>query len=173
MKLVAAYLVLLSAAGAMAQIKQSVYTSTKTSACRTLESTTKEGGSYIGQCPGVGRYKVQLLEGDIRQTLNVISPTKKKFELNFWAFFPGFSYIGEKIEWRMKGAVPVALIARYSVADAGDSRKSTSYLMVAKLDPKGACVVGIVPPVPNQNDVARELADTAHSKPCKEISEQT
>ena len=81
---------------------KSVYTSTKTSACRTIESNPNEGGSYEGECNGVGDYKVRLLEGDIRQTLDIVTPAKKKFELNFWGFYSGFSYIGEKIEWRTK-----------------------------------------------------------------------
>ena len=99
----------------------SVYTSTKTGACRTISSNPNEAGSYEGECPGVGGYKVRLLEGDIRQTINIITPAKKKFELNFWGFYSGFSAIGEKIEWRTKKGVPVALIARYNVAGADDS----------------------------------------------------
>jgi hypothetical protein len=159
--------VLLTAAGASAQINKSVYTSTKTSTCKTIESRSEEGGSYIGQCSGVGAYKIQLLEGDIRQTINVIAPPKKKFELNFWGFFPGFSYVGEKIEWRTKAGVPIALIARYNVADPGDPKKSTSYLMVAKLGLKSSCVTDIVAPIANQNGAARALADVATLKPCK------
>jgi len=81
--------VLLVAGSASAQFK-SVYTSTKTSSCRTIESSTEETGSYIGECRGVGGYKIQLLEGDIRQTLNIITPGKKKFELEFWRLYSSF-----------------------------------------------------------------------------------
>ena len=108
---------------AEAQIK-SVYTSTKTSACRTISSNPNEAGSYEGECKGVGGYKIRLLEGDIRQTINIITPGKKKFELNFWGFYGGFSSVGEKIEWRTKGGVPIALIARFIVADFEDSNKN-------------------------------------------------
>src|SRR5215204_4730031 len=101
MKLILTASLLLLAIPAVAQNK-SVYTSTRTSACRTIESNPDEGGSYEGECAGVGGYKVRLLEGDIRQTLNIITPAKKKFELNFWGFYSGFSSIGEKIEWRTK-----------------------------------------------------------------------
>ena len=168
MKLILSTLILavLFTVSAMAQIK-SVYTSTKTSACRTISSNPDEAGSYEGECTGVGGYKVRLLEGDIRQTLNIITPAKKKFELNFWGFYGSFSYIGEKIEWRTKGGVPVALIARFNVADPENEKKSKSYLMVSKIGKKSSCVTDIVPPAAKQNETARTLADAAASKPCK------
>lgn len=146
---------------------KSVYTSTKTSACKTIKSTDEGAGSYIGDCPGVGGYKLQLLEGDIRQTLNVLTPNRKKFELDFWSFYGGFSTVGEKVEWRTKGGVPVALIARFNVADAEDSSKNTSYLMISKIGKSSSCVTDIVEPKAKQNEEARKLADGAAKKPCK------
>ena len=146
---------------------KSVYTSTKTNACRTIESNPNEGGSYVGECAGVGGYKVQFLEGDIRQTLNIITPSRKKFELDFWGFYGGFSTIGEKIEWRTKAGVPVALIARFNVANAEDSSKSFSYLMVSKIGKISSCVTDVVEPGAKQNEEARKLADLASTKPCK------
>ena len=156
-------------AGMAAAQNKSVYTSTKTSACRTISSNPDEAGSYEGECAGVGGYKVRLLEGDIRQTLNIITPAKKKFELNFWGFYGGFSAIGEKIEWRTKAGVPVALIARFNVAGADDSSKSTSYLMVSKIGKTESCVTDVVMPGAKQNETARELADAAATKPCKSL----
>jgi hypothetical protein len=145
----------------------STYTSTTNKACRTISSNPNEAGSYEGECPGVGGYKLRMLEGDIRQTLNVRTPGKKTFELNFWGFYSGFSTVGEKVEWRMKGGVPVALIARFNVADAEDSNKNTSYLMVAKISKSASCVTDVVLPGPKQNEKARQLADKASSKACK------
>lgn len=145
---------------------KSVYTSTKANACRTIESTDEGAGSYVGECAGTGGYKVQLVEGDIRQTLNVITPRRKKFELNFWNYFGAFSSIGEKIEWRTKGRVPVGLIARFNVADPEGTGKGVSYLMVSKIGPTLSCVTDIVKPSPTQNAEARRLADTASSREC-------
>lgn len=159
------FLLTFCVSSAVAQNK-SVYTSTKTGACRTISSHSGGAGSYEGECTGVGGYKVRLLEGDIRQTLNIITPAKKKFELNFWGFYGGFSSIGEKIEWRTKAGVPVALIARFNVADAEDSSKSTSYLMVSKIGRTSSCVTDVVKPQANQNEKARELADAASGKAC-------
>lgn len=159
-------MVLLFVCSAAAQNK-SVYTSSKTSACKTIESVPAEGGSYLGQCKGPGGYKIQLAEGDLRQTINIITPARKKHELEFWSFFGGFSSIGDTIEWRTKGGVPVALIARFNVAHAEDSTKNTSYLMVARVGKTKSCVTDIVEPGPKQNETARKLADAAFSKPCK------
>jgi hypothetical protein len=146
---------------------KSVYTSTATKACRTIHQTDKYAGSYEGECRGVAGYKLRLLEGDIRQTLNVITPAKKKFELKFWFFYGGFSTIGEKVEWRVRRGVPIALIARYNVANAEDSTKSTSYLLISKIGLTSSCVTDVVEPGPRQNERARELADVATGKPCK------
>ncbi|HQZ96797.1 MAG TPA: hypothetical protein PLP21_10805 [Pyrinomonadaceae bacterium] len=146
---------------------QSVYTSTKTTACKTIKSSSKDAGSYEGECPGVGGYKIRLIEGDIRQTIDIITPAKKKFELNFWHFYGAFSSIGEKVEWRTKAGVPVALIARYEVADPEGIKKGTSYLMISKISKNESCVTDVVPPGAKQNEKARKLADAAISKPCK------
>lgn len=158
--------VLILSTAAIAQ-NSSVYTSTTTKACRTISSNPNEAGSYEGECPGVGGYKVRLIEGDIRQTLNIVTPAKKKFELNFWSFYGGFSSVGAKIEWRTKNGVPVALIARFVVADSEDPKKNMSYLMVSKISKTSSCVTDVVLPGPKQNETARELADAASGKPCK------
>ncbi len=150
---------------------RSVYTSTKTSACRTIESKPDEGGDYIGECAGVGGYKVQVLEGDLRQSINVITAARKKFELNFWNLYPSFSAVGEKIEWRVKGGIPHALIVRYYVADPEGGKKSKSYLIVVKVGRKESCVTEVVDPMAKQNEKARELADAASAKPCKATGE--
>lgn len=159
-------LLCLAAVCSLAQNK-TVYTSTKTGACKTIKSTAEGTGSYIGECPGVGGFKLRLIEGDIRQTIDIVTPGKKKFELNFWNFYSSFSSIGEKVEWRTKGGVPVALIARYNVADPEGVKPSTSYLMISKIGKASSCVTDVVPPGSKQNEEARMLADAATDKPCK------
>src|SRR5256886_5916453 len=107
--------IMMCAAFASAQSNQSVYTSLSTKACRTIKSTSNEGGSYVGICPGVAGYKLQSEEGDLRQNIQVITPSGKKHSLELWNVIgSGFSALGEKAEWRVKHrngkAVPVALI---------------------------------------------------------------
>jgi hypothetical protein len=157
--------ILLFTAASFAQ-NTSVYTPTSDKICKAQKSP--EYGDYVGICPGTAGYKIELIEGDLRQTLNIISPNKKKQELNLTSFYSGFSAVGEKLEWRIKKGVPVALIARYNVADPeGVKEKGTSYLMVAKISKSQSCVTDVVYPGPKQNEEARRLADAAASKPCK------
>jgi hypothetical protein len=157
---------------ASAQIK-SVYTSLSDKACKTIESNPDEGGSYLGECPGAAKYKLQLLEGDLRQSVNVISPKGKKSELNIWHTFGGFSSVGQKAEWRMKNGVPIALIIRFNVSEnPEDATKVTSYLIVSKITKADACITDVVPPGKTQNAKARKLADASSAKPCDDFEGQ-
>ena len=146
---------------------RSVYTSLGGEACRTLELIEEEGGSYLGECPGVAGYKLQLLEGDLRQSIDVITPAGRKHELKFWEQFGGFSHVGPHAEWRLKAGRPVALIVRYNVSRPEDSTKEDSYLLVAKIGETAACVTDVVRPGRSQNVQARRLADAAASRECK------
>lgn len=146
---------------------KSIYTSTTEKACKEKKAQADEGGDYIGICPGVAGYKLELIEGDLRQTLNVITPQKKTLQLRFNEFYYSFSAIGEKVEWRMRKGVPVALIARYNVSDPENSERRTSYLMIAKIGRSLSCVTDVVPPAAKQNETARRLADIASTKACK------
>src|SRR6266699_4358069 len=93
--------VLMCAAFASAQSNESVYTSLSTKSCRTIRSTSTGGGSYVGICTGVAVYKLQSEEGDLRQNIQVITPSGKKHSLELWNVIgSGFSVHGEKAEWR-------------------------------------------------------------------------
>lgn len=151
---------------------QSVYTSLDAKDCKTLESETEGAGWYRGECRGVGGYKLQLTEGDIRQSIDVIAPNKKKYELDFIGnISSGFSAVGLKAEWRVAGSgksvSPIALIARFNVSEnPEDSTKTTSYLIVSKITKDEICIIDIVKPMDKQNEKARELADSSAAKPC-------
>jgi hypothetical protein len=143
------------------------YSSIEPDRCRAVE-VGDEGGIWL--CNGAGGFKLKLLAADVRETLTVVAPNRREFELNLWGIHSGFSLLGRTVEWRMRGGRPVALIARYNVSeDPDDSSKTTSYLMVAKVSATGACVVGEVPPnTPNQNVAARRMADRAATMSCVE-----
>jgi len=156
---------------AHAQANDSVYTNLSTKACRTVKSTSAEGGSYVGICPGVAGYKLQMEEGDLRQNIQVITPAGQKHSLELWSVVgSSFSSLGEKAEWRIKrtGAKgnPIALIVRYNVADPENSTKSTSWLAVAKITSAKICVTEKIAPKADANVAARAAADTAARKPC-------
>lgn len=150
-----------------AQIK-SVYTSVSEKSCKTLRTVPEEGAEYEGECPGVGGYKLHLLEGDLRQSIDVITPAKKTHQLDYWHIFAAFSYIGDRIEWRMKGRTPIALIARLNASqNPKDPEKQTSYLVVSKITKEDICVTDVIKPSRTQNVEARKAADSASSRPCR------
>jgi len=146
----------------------SVYTDLAEKRCRTIESTSDEGGSYRGICPGVAGYKLEVTEGDLRQTLNVITPNKKKHELNLSNVSGAFSNLGPRAEWRMNGKTPTALIFRFNANEnPEDSSRVTSYLVVAKITKNDVCVTDVVAPGSLQNTEARRFANSSTSRPCK------
>lgn len=167
-------LILLGGVRVLAQSNTSIYTNLTGRQCKTLKSTSAEGGSYEGQCPGVAGYKLLVQEGDLRQNIVVITPSGKKQSLELWNVVgSSFSSLGEKAEWRMKAgakASPVALIVRYNVANPEDStKKGTSWLAVVRIssDATQICVTESIAPGADQNVKARQAADNSASKPCK------
>ena len=113
----------------------SVYTDLSDKACKTLESDSSGSGWYKGQCKGISGYKLILTEGDIRQSIDVVTPKGKSFPLDLIAnVSQHFSTVGNKAEWLVRtNQQPVALILRYNAnEDNADPAKVTSYLVVSK-----------------------------------------
>lgn len=170
MKASIAMIVLLVVAGmAPGQVK-SVYTDLSETKCKTLELNEEEGGFYKGECAGIGGYKLHVIDGDLRQTINVISPEGESHELRFWEFFGGFSAVGPRAEWRTKGGKPIGLIIRLNVSEDPERPESTtSYLMVARIGGRKICITNIITPSRSQNILARDAADRAASLPCRPL----
>ena len=172
MKIFGITLVLLTCAVIVsAQSNISVYTGLSGKACRTIKSDNSDAGSYVGICPGIAGYKLQVEEGDLRQNIQVVTPKGQKHSLDLWSVVgSSFSSLGEKAEWRVtmqKGKqVPVALIVRYNVADPENSKKTTSWLAVAKISDAKICVTDKIPPQANANVGARAAADASGTKQC-------
>jgi hypothetical protein len=148
---------------------RSVYTDLAAAKCKTVDVNRGMPGNYSGRCKGVGGYELEVYLDDERNSVGVVLPSKKTAGLDFWNYFGGFSALGDKAEWRMKGKNPVALIVRLNVSEQGDGKPPTSYLIVSKISPTNACVTDIVKPGKNQNAQAQRLADAASTKPCKKI----
>lgn len=157
---------------ARAQSIQSVYTDLDAKKCRTIKSSSAEGGSYEGRCPGIAGYSLTVLEGDVRQNIEVVTPKKVKHSLDLWTVVSSaFSSVGPKAEWRVKRVngkqTPVALIVRYNASEnPEDSSKITSYLVVARISNTSICVTDKIAPGPNANEQARAAADQSGAKPC-------
>ena len=165
--LLLAYILISVATLTAAAQNTSIYTDLTDKKCKTLKSNPDEGGSYLGEGNGAAGSKLQLLEGDLRQSINVIDPKKKKIELNLWNISGGFSSLGEQAEWRMKGKTPVALIVRFNVSEVPeDSSKITSYLVVVKITNDTICITEALRPTRSHNFEARRAADRSASRPC-------
>ncbi len=156
----------------------SVYTQLSGSTCKALASNEAEG-SATGRCKGTAGYQLDWMEGDIRQSLNIIDPQGKEFPLELWSTVSSnFSALGDKAEWRVqkagKKSTPLALIVRYNVSeDPEKPEKTTSYLVVSKITPTEICVTDVVKPAKDANQQARTLADSATDKACKQAGVNT
>jgi hypothetical protein len=158
---------------AKAQSPESVYTNLSSKNCKTIK-VDKESESSVQSCAGIAGYKLLVEEGDLRQSITVITPNGKKHPLNYWQVITGgFSSLGEKAEWRVvknKGKiVPVALIVRVNASEnPEDAKKITSYLAVAKITTQKICVTDKILPGATQNEEARRAADSSANKSCLE-----
>lgn len=149
----------------------SVYTSLAEADCRVIEIDEEAGGS-VSRCPGVAGYALKVLEGDLRQSINVITPDGQEHELNYWSVVSsGFSSVGPRAEWRMRGDRPTALIVRVNASeDPEDASRITSYLAVARISPGPICVTDRIAPVADANVAARAASDRSAGRPCaKEV----
>lgn len=167
------FCILVCAVCVSAQANRSTYTNLGAKSCRTIKADPSEAGSYVGVCPGVGGYKLQVEEGDLRQNIQVITPAGEKHSLDLWTVVgSNFSSLGEKAEWRVRTQrgkdVPVALIVRYNLSSPEDSTKITSYLAVAKITASKTCVTDKIAPGAGANVAARAAADKSADKPCLE-----
>lgn len=128
-----------------------------------------QGGSSV--CPGVDGYRLRVVDGDVRMSIEVLTPTGKVLPLDFWSTVAsGFSSVGDSAEWRylaLGARVPQALIVRLNVSENPERPGITaSYLVVSKLGADSACVIAKIAPGKTQNEAARKAADAAAASPC-------
>ena len=163
--------VLLSAITIQAQTSKvsSVYQSLTGKQCK--HTSVTDSGYGFDSCKGVGGYRLELSDADQQNSIKLIAPGKKSFNLQFQAQDSlKMARLEQKIEWRVvrEGGkiVPVALITRFEVLESKESNKRVSYLMVSKITANSACLTDIVEPSATANEEARKLADAARNKPC-------
>lgn len=158
------------------QKADSVYTDLTQEKCKNVELDEEGAGYSRDLCKGAFGYDLEVIEGDIRQSINVIAPGGKKFELDFVGLVSSaFSTVGDKAEWRFRKVDgkerPFALIVRFNANEDPNSSKVTSYLTVSKITEGEICLTDVVKPVSNANAEARKLAETAPTRPCLERPE--
>jgi hypothetical protein len=123
--------------------------------CRTLE-VIPEGASVRRRCPGLAGIPLFVNEGDDRSEIDA------GFDDGVWESLPAFNTIGDRVEWRLSGGRPFAIIYRLRVA-ATEGAGASSALIVEAIG-HGArapgCRIGVVDgALPDANARARALAD--------------
>jgi hypothetical protein len=145
----------LSAAPVAGQTVGSRYTMLDLHRCRTLE-VIPEGESVRLRCPGLAGIPLFVNEGDGRSEIDA------GFDDGQWESLPAFNTIGDRVEWRLSGGRPFAIIYRLRLA-ATEGAPAGSALIVEAIG-RGArapgCRIGVVDgALPDANARARALAD--------------
>lgn len=146
--------------------------------CKELKNDYQDGILYVGECRGVGGYKLIFYEGDHHQFLDLVAPNGKKIDLDLMET-PAPSYLGKVAEWRVRKMgekiIPIALIVRKNVTvSLDDNAPPESSLLVIKINKDTACLIGKIPPIGmDQNEKARILADASAEKPCLGSDEES
>ncbi|SHL58936.1 hypothetical protein SAMN05444159_6304 [Bradyrhizobium lablabi] len=152
---------------ANAQTFGSIYTSTAPKACRVTSAGNGVDDSTIRVCPGKAGLIVLVSEDDLRETVSVgRSRAAAAKEPAAQAWFGPFSSTTERVEWRMQGGKPFAIIQRWHIADNSDESKdgrpiAKPLLVVTRLPPGQVCHVAYIDAAANSNanEIARKAAD--------------
>lgn len=130
----------------------SAYTPLDLDRCRVL-SRVEEGASVVWRCPGHGGVPLFVLSGDERYDLDA------GIDNGTWESRQEFSSPPRRVEWRLRGGRPFAIIYRLTLtADDGGG----TILVVETVGRPGApgCEIALIHgSVPNANAVARRHAD--------------
>ena len=149
---------------------RSVVTSLAEGSCTTVEVDEEAGGS-TQECPGVGGYRVLVLDGDARMSITLRAPDGAEHPLDLWTTVTNsFSSLGDSLEWRVRGAgeeaAPAALIVEVRAHESPDDPdRVTVYHAVAKVAPGGSCVTHRLDAAATRDQVLR-AADSATDTPC-------
>lgn len=144
------------AGGAQAQRRgaiTSAYTDLDLDRCRVLREV-EEGASTEWQCPGYRGTPLLVAEGDLRFDIDA-----GVANVDFETASP-FSSPGPRVEWRLRGGQPFAII--YRLVLAGDDRPQRTILGVETIGRRGrpGCLVAwVAGSAPNANAAARQQAD--------------
>jgi hypothetical protein len=134
--------------------------------CRVVRSAPDEAGFSEATCPGLGGYRLKLVEADGRHNLMLVSGGQEHNLRLPSISGGGFSELGKKIEWRGReegGSFrPDAMILRYDVVENPDQPgRPISYLLPVSLQ-HTPCLAAKIRPGTGQNTRARAAADGRH-----------
>jgi hypothetical protein len=131
----------------------SAYTNLDIDRCRELRRV-EEGGSVEWSCPGYGGIPLWVAVGDERYDIDA-----RRSNGAFESTSP-FNEPGDRVEWRLRGGRPFAIIYRLRLF--GDEARPRSQLAVKSVGQgrrQGCLVAWVDAAAPNANALAREQAD--------------
>ena len=161
----------LDAANEAVSASHSIYTELSGPPCSKEQETGMVTSEH--RCPGVAGYQLLVTNVDERQSVTVITPDKRQFDLGLSGICKGgFCSVGQKAEWRVveKSSTPIALIVRINCQSLEVPTKTISYLSVSKITENEICVTDWIPPAKDANVKARVAADSSAAKPCRKSS---
>lgn len=153
----------------------SSYSSTAAANCWSADGNKNADDQSSRICRGKAGRVVFVNIGDLRETVSVgRNRTEAAKEPAARVWFAPFSSASPRIEWRMAGSEPIAIIQRWQLADQADQDnngrpRDKALLIVTRLSPGGVCHVAYIDAAanPDANELARKAADeTAHSFVC-------
>lgn len=157
-------------AGSARQV-ESAFTDLDPRRCR-LISQDRSSGDWVRRCRGAGGYALLVEDSDLRVSVTVVAPSRRRFPLNYrQVVTSALSTLGERAEWRIerhgRRRTPVAVIVPVHAYEEADfPHRIRPYLAVAKLGPDTVCVTQRIAPGPTALEEARRAADQAPSSAC-------
>jgi hypothetical protein len=152
---------------------ESIYTDLSRKACTEVPDVDDPNETPYQLCPGAAGYALIKRNADGRQSIDVVTPKKKKVPLDYWDFVTRrFSHLGDKAEWRVTRKngrlAPVALIVRVQAHENDQTPEEVthSYAAVAKITPKEICVTDRILVDTLSESKVRQAADSANTKKC-------
>ena len=132
----------------------SAYTDLNLRRCRSL-TYQQEGESASWRCPGYRGVPLFVLTGDGRYDIDAGRDN------GTWESVPPFNDFGPRVEWRLRGGRPFAIIYRLSLAQDENSEWSRSVLGVETVggNRPGCLIAWVDAATPDANAVARREAD--------------
>jgi hypothetical protein len=157
---------LMLASAAAANAAQSLYTTTRGSAC-------KDGSTAhfsVSRCPGPTGYAAEYSdEGNVAAVAIGIPGRTSRRAATSLVWRGGGRVFGDLLEWRIDRKNPVAAILRIWRIDESSAggNEPQEALVLLKLQPGGSCRVATVPArSPNANEVVRAMSLQVAAMPC-------
>lgn len=152
--------ILLAWLAAAAPAGSSVYTPLDLERCSVIERI-EEGESVRWRCPGFAGIPLFVGAGDGRFDVDA------GIDNGEWESLAPFNHLGPRVEWRLRGRTPVAIIYRIIVDHPRPSARSA--LAVETIGRRGrpGCLVALIDGgLANANALARAAADRAATFRC-------